>query len=173
MSWGRLVAKIAHEAITTRIRHIEVVYPHGDDKLPWVVVATSNGVVQVYDLADVKLDPLAPEEANEGVTPVASTMILSKPRLTSLSVCVVPADGMVEEKPVKKAKKVKKTDASTKPVSAAAAAAAPRVVVEMADEPSGDQQTQSKRQKKNAKKRKGNGVVGDGVEAMKPKKTKP
>ncbi|KAJ0408932.1 hypothetical protein P43SY_002811 [Pythium insidiosum] len=131
---GTLVAKITHPELTSRIRCMQVVYPHGEDVLPWIVVATTSGTVQVWDMADIKLDALAPEEANADVSPVVSTTLLSKPRLTCLSACLVSSDasaGATAE--AKKVKKVKKTATTTKTTSAENSVA-PRVVVEMDDD---------------------------------------
>lgn len=151
-----LVAKVTHPDITARIRCMQVLYVNGEDKLPWIVIATSNGTVQVWNLAAFKFDALAPEEANVGVAPVTSTTLLSKPRLTCLSACI--ANEGVTVPAEKKAKKVKKAASaaaagakSASKATAAAAAAAPRVVVEL-DEDTAKAKTQagSKSQKRSA-----------------------
>lgn len=139
-----LVAKVTHADLTARIRCMQVLYVHGANALPWVVIATSNGTVQIWDLAAFKLDALAPEEANAHVVPVTSTVLMSKPRLTCLTACLSD-EGVAM--PVEK--KAKKSSASKKPstvaTTKAASAAAPRVVVEL-----DDAATSSKQQKRSA-----------------------
>jgi hypothetical protein len=138
---GQLVAKVTHKDLDMRIRCLQIVQVEKDTKkLPLVVVATSNGVVQVWDLEDLKLDALAPEESNANVQPMASTKLLSKARLTCLSVCVASAPVEERIKPQKhqeeedaefeeklKEKKSKKQKAENIPV------VAPRVVVELGE----------------------------------------
>ncbi|TMW58532.1 hypothetical protein Poli38472_010091 [Pythium oligandrum] len=131
---GSLVAKVTHADIISRIRCMEVVYARGAEELPWIVVASSSGAVQVWDLADFTFDDESPEEANKDVTPLVSTTLLSKPRVTCLSACVASSDdkdASGKAKTKKTVKKVKKVEVTK--ISAAESAAAPRVVVEIED----------------------------------------
>ncbi|DAZ93717.1 TPA: hypothetical protein N0F65_009643 [Lagenidium giganteum] len=161
---GELVAKVTHADITARIRSIEVVYPRGKKSLPFIVLATSNGTVQIWDLAELTFDDSAPVEANASAMPVATTMLLSKARLTCLSVCMSNAIGeeAVEEETAAEQPKPKKKKKAAKPASAAATAAAPRVVVELDDDASkknsqkhNDAASNAGKKSKNNKKRKG------------------
>lgn len=130
---GNLVAKVTHADLTARIRCMQVLYVNGENALPWIVLATSNGTVQIWDLAAFKFDALAPEEANAEVVPVTSTTLLSKPRLTCLTACLSNEGVEVPDaqKKVKKAKKPSSASVKATVASKAAAAAAPRVVVEL------------------------------------------
>ncbi|GMF43069.1 unnamed protein product [Phytophthora fragariaefolia] len=129
---GTLVAKVTHKDIDARIRCIQVVYPHGDDKLPWIVLATSDGAFQIWDFAAFTLDASSPDGANKSVEPMASTVLLTKPRVTCLSVCIASDKIANKSAPatqtIKKAKKTKKPTDNT---PAAPAAGVPRVVVEL------------------------------------------
>lgn len=146
---GNLVAKVTHADLTARIRCMQVLYVNGEDALPWIVLATSNGTVQIWDLASFKFDPLAPEEANAEVVPVTSTALLSKPRLTCLTACL--SDEGVEmpdaQKKVKKAKKPAAAGVKAVVASKAAAAAAPRVVVELDEDASKAKNKQNQKRK--------------------------
>lgn len=118
---------MTHKDINARIRCMQVVYPHGEDELPWIVLATSDGAFQIWDFASFALDAEAPEEANKAVEPIASTVLLTKPRVTCLSVCIATekiASATADKEQSHKAKKVKK------PAKPAAPTNAPRVVVE-------------------------------------------
>lgn len=147
---GRLVAKVTHVDITARIKSMQVVYAQGEDKLPWVVVATSNGTVQVWDLATFTLDPLAPEEANAATAPVASTTLMSKPRVTCLSACLAtePEADASSGKAAASNTKPKASRKKSKPI-ASATGSAPHVVVEM---DGGDDEEEQEEEEKPAEK---------------------
>uniref|UniRef100_K3X853 Anaphase-promoting complex subunit 4 WD40 domain-containing protein n=1 Tax=Globisporangium ultimum (strain ATCC 200006 / CBS 805.95 / DAOM BR144) TaxID=431595 RepID=K3X853_GLOUD len=150
---GSLVAKVTHPEITARIRCMQVLYVNGEDQLPWIVIATSNGAVQIWDLATLKFDALAPEESNKSVVPVASTLLLSKPRLTCLTACL--ADEDIAMPAPKKEKKIAKKAATKPATTKAEMAAAPRVVVELDDEkPDTKQQKKAPDTKQQQQKRK-------------------
>ncbi|RLN50256.1 hypothetical protein BBJ28_00003755 [Nothophytophthora sp. Chile5] len=118
----------------------EVVYPHGEDELPWIVLATSDGAFQVWDFASFTLDDAAPEEANTAVEPMASTVLLTKPRVTCLSACV--ASDKLEAADDKKDAAILKSKKSKKVAGkkAASSVGAPRVVVELDGEVEGKEQ---------------------------------
>lgn len=131
---GRLVVKFTHPDITSRIRCMQVVYAQGEDQMPYVVLATSDGTVQIWDLAAFALGDDAAADANADVEPVSSTTLISKPRITCLTACLSSSvegeeEAKTQDKPAKKAKK----KSAVKP-SDAANAAAPRVVVELGNE---------------------------------------
>lgn len=128
---GNLVAKVTHEDLTARIRCMQVLYVNGEDALPWIVLATSNGTVQIWDLATFKFDALAPEEANAEVVPVTSTTLMSQPRLTCLTACLSDEGVEMPDAPKKEKKAKKASGVKAAVASKAAAAAAPRVVVEL------------------------------------------
>ncbi|KAG7388880.1 p21-activated protein kinase-interacting protein 1-like protein [Phytophthora pseudosyringae] len=147
---GTLVAKATHKDIDARIRCLQVVYPHGDDKLPWIVLATSDGAFQIWDFASFTLDESSPEESNKSVEPMASTVLLTKPRVTCLSVCVasdkIAAGASTSEAGTQKVKKAKKT---TEKKSAAPPAGVPHVVVELDDDESkGEVEVDSSKKRK-------------------------
>ncbi|KAE9346720.1 hypothetical protein PF008_g8147 [Phytophthora fragariae] len=148
---GTLVGKITHKDINARIRCIQVVYPHGEDKLPWIVLATSDGAFQIWDFASFTLDASSPEEGNKSVEPMASTVLLSKPRVTCLSVCVAgEATGAAGSKSEPAAQKVKKTKAKKSASGnqpAAPGAGVPHVVVEMDDGKAQGEDEASKKRK--------------------------
>ncbi|KAI9913623.1 hypothetical protein PsorP6_005868 [Peronosclerospora sorghi] len=128
---GTLVGKITSSDIDARIRCLEVVYPHGEDKLPWIVLATSNGTFQIWDFASFVLDESSPEESNKPVEPIASIGLLTKPRVTCLSAaigsnstCADDEDEILNQN-IKKPRKVKKATGTAR------AAGVPHVVVEM------------------------------------------
>ncbi|GMF30645.1 unnamed protein product [Phytophthora lilii] len=142
----KLVGKVTHKDIDTRIRCLQVVYPHGDDKLPWIVLATSDGAFQIWDFASFTLDASSPEESNKSVEPMASTVLLTKPRVTCLSVCVASekiGSGSSKGEPVSqtKTKKVKKV---TEKKPTAPAAGVPHVVVELDDKADDDESKKRK-----------------------------
>ena len=159
----RLVGKITHEDIDARIKCLQVVYPHGEDKLPWIVLATSDGTFQIWDFASFTLDDSSPEESNKSVEPMASTVLLTKPRVTCLSVVVASEKdgpgGAKSETAIQKAKKTKK---ATNKTPAVPAVGIPHVVVELGDEekPEDEGDTSKKRksgassQQKNKNKKK-------------------
>lgn len=131
---GRLVVKFTHPDITSRIRCMQVVYAQGEDQMPWIVLATSDGTVQIWDLAAFALGDDAAVDANADVEPVSSTTLISKPRITCLTACLSSSvedkdEAKTQDKPVKKVKK----KSGAKP-SVAASATAPRVIVELGDE---------------------------------------
>ena len=136
----RLVGKVTHKDLDARIRCLQVVYPHGENELPWIVLATSEGTFQIWDLASFVLDDSSPEESNKSVEPLASSTLLTKPRVTCLS-AVVASDESSDEaaaseatlKPIKKTKKAK-TAIDKEP--SAPAAGVPHVVVEIDGEAS-------------------------------------
>lgn len=140
---GTLVAKVQHKDLTSRIRCMQVVYVNGQDELPWIIIASSNGTVQVWDVSSFVMDADAPEESNSSVTPLVSHVLLSKPRVTCLSACLLTSeesDSKVEETLKKpKIKKVKKTLGESKPSTASVA---PRVIIEMNDESQPSQKKQ-------------------------------
>ncbi|RMX66371.1 hypothetical protein DD238_003408 [Peronospora effusa] len=133
---GTLVGKITHEDIDARIRCLQVVYPHGEDKMPWIVLATSDGTFQIWDFASFALDDSSPEESNKSVEPMASTVLLTKPRVTCLSVVVASEkDGSaMSEAITQKVKKTKKAEKTMDKKPAAPAVGVPHVVVELNDE---------------------------------------
>lgn len=126
---------MTHKDIDARIRCLQVVYPHGEDKLPWIVLATSDGVFQIWDFASFTLDASSPEESNKAVEPMASTALLTKPRVTCLSVVVasekIAAGAAKSEAAIQKVKKTKKAKKATDKKPAAPSAGVPRVVVEI------------------------------------------
>ncbi|KAL7681232.1 putative WD40/YVTN repeat-like-containing domain superfamily, WD40-repeat-containing [Plasmopara halstedii] len=130
---GILVGKVSHNDIDARIRCLQAVYPFGEDELPWIVLATSNGAFQIWDFASFTLDESSPEESNKSVQPIASTVLLTKPRVTCLSVCIA-SDKRAEEttKSNGDATKTKQVNQiiDKKPV---AAPGVPHVVVELDD----------------------------------------
>ncbi|KAG6977061.1 hypothetical protein JG688_00000765 [Phytophthora aleatoria] len=150
---GALVAKVTHKDIDARIRCLQVVYPHGEDKLPWIVLATSDGAFQIWDFASFTLDESSPEESNKSVGPIASTVLLTKPRVTCLSVCVAnekSTEGATKsEDATSKVKKSKKNKKMTARTPAAPAAGVPHVVVELGDGESkaADEDESSKKRK--------------------------
>ncbi|KAL3660232.1 hypothetical protein V7S43_014763 [Phytophthora oleae] len=137
---GMLVGKVTHKDINARIRCLQVVYPHGDDKLPWIVLATSDGAFQIWDFASFKLNKSTPEESNKAVEPMASTVLLTKPRVTCLSVCIasepIASGSSKSESTTPKVQKTKKTKKDKQP--AAPAAGVPHVVVELDGDESKD-----------------------------------
>jgi len=113
---------------------MQVVYPHGEDALPWIVLATSDGAFQIWDFASFTLDAEAPEESNKSVEPMASTVLLTKPRVTCLSVCVATDKiGNTSDPAAQKVKKAKKAKRADGKKAAAPAAGVPHVVVELDD----------------------------------------
>ncbi|EEY60549.1 p21-activated protein kinase-interacting protein, putative [Phytophthora infestans T30-4] len=130
-----LVGKVTHKDIDARIRCLQVVYPHGEDKLPWIVLATSDGAFQIWDFASFTLDESSPEEANKLVEPIASTVLLTKPRVTCLSVCAAnekaAKEATVSEDTTTKIKKTMKSKKVTEKKLSAPAAGIPHVVVEL------------------------------------------
>lgn len=146
-----LVGKVTHKDIDARIRCIQVVYPHGEDKLPWIVLATSDGAFQIWDFASFTLDASSPEEANKSVQPMASTVLLTKPRVTCLSVCVasetVGSSGSKSEPAARKGKKTKKAKQAVDKKPAAPAAGVPHVVVELDDGKTEGEDEASKKRK--------------------------
>ncbi|KAL4157591.1 hypothetical protein PRNP1_006608 [Phytophthora ramorum] len=134
---GTLVGKATHKDIDSRIRCLQVVYPHGEDKLPWIVLATSGGAFQIWDFASFTLNASSPEESNKSVEPMASTVLLTKPRVTCLSACVasekIAAGGDKYEPATLKPKKVIKSMKTTDKKPAAPAAGVPHVVVELGE----------------------------------------
>ncbi|RLN97327.1 hypothetical protein BBJ28_00003422 [Nothophytophthora sp. Chile5] len=137
---SRLVGKVGHKDITSRIRCMQIVYPHGEDELPWIVLATSDGAFQVWDFASFTLDEAAPEEANKSVEPMASTVLLTKPRVTCLSACV--ASDKLQAADDKKGTASLKTKKSKKAAGkkAASSVGAPHVVIELDGEVEGKEQ---------------------------------
>lgn len=164
---GRLVVKFTHPDITSRIRCMQVVYAQGEDQMPYIILATSDGTVQIWDLAAFALGDDAAADANADVEPVSSTTLISKPRITCLTACLSSSVEGEEEaktqqdKPVKKAKK----KSAAKP-SDAVNAAAPRVVVELGNE------VASKKKKQNQSDSKSNKRKAGGKQTPPAKKTK-
>lgn len=158
LSRRRLVAKVTHKDLTARIRSMQVVYANGEDVLPWIVLATSTGTVQVWDLASFHLDSLAPEESNASTEPVATTTIISKPRITCLTACIASetvaptgsADDQQAKQQVRKKGKSKKSSGSS-------SASAPRVVVELDTEAGQEDAGEATSTSESSKKRKTNG----------------
>ncbi|KAG6579959.1 putative p21-activated protein kinase-interacting protein [Phytophthora cinnamomi] len=144
---GTLVAKVTHKDIDARIRCIQVVYPHGEDKLPWVVLATSDGAFQIWDFASFTLDAASPEGANKSVEPMASTVLLTKPRVTCLSVCVTSEKTSKSEPAAEKSKKTKKAKKVVDKKPTAPAAGVPHVVVELDDGKTEGEDEASKKRK--------------------------
>ncbi|CAI5724258.1 unnamed protein product [Hyaloperonospora brassicae] len=135
---GTLVGKVTHKDIDARIRCLQVVYPHGEHELPWIVLATSEGTFQIWDFASFVLDDSSPEESNKSVEPLASTTLLTKPRVTCLSAVVASEKSSDEAaasdatlKPIKKTKKTKKTKTTIDKEPSGPAAGVPHVVVEI------------------------------------------
>ncbi|CAH0482019.1 unnamed protein product [Peronospora belbahrii] len=135
---GTLVGKVTHKDIGARIRCLQIVYPHGEKKLPWIVLATSDGTFQIWDFASFALDDLSPEKLSKSLEPLASTVLLTKPRVTCLSVVVArEKDDFINcnsEVTIQKAKTKKKAVKEMDKISLALAAGVPHVVVETGDE---------------------------------------
>ncbi|RHY22759.1 hypothetical protein DYB25_006367 [Aphanomyces astaci] len=126
---NRLLAKISHPDITARIRSLQVVAKVDANELPYVVLVSTNGVVQVYDLAQFSLSDSA-FEANNAVEPVASARVFGTALVTCLSACRLNVDA-VDDKPTgaKKPKQAKAAAVEPKK-TATAVLAAPTIVVE-------------------------------------------
>ena len=156
----RLVGKVTHKDIDARIRCLQVVYPHGEDKLPWVVLATSEGTLQIWNFASFALDESSPEESNKSVEPLASTTLLTKPRATCLSAVVASEKSGDQEAEHEAAfttsKRVKRTKNALDKKPPAPAAGVPHVVVEIGEEASASKKRTkaASTPKRNSKKKK-------------------
>nr|CCA20016.1 p21activated protein kinaseinteracting protein putat [Albugo laibachii Nc14] len=159
---GTLLAKVTHADLTARIRCIDVIIENESSELPTIVLATSNGTVQIWDLNDLQLDSEFPLESNEAAQPAATTMILNAPRITCLTACVSLQNDTADqqENPDLALQSVETPTQITQPVSKKASNA-PRVVIEMDDEVEAEETEQNamkppKKRKKsrNARKRK-------------------
>ncbi|TDH70474.1 hypothetical protein CCR75_000353 [Bremia lactucae] len=148
---GILMAKVSHEDIDARIRCLQVVYPHGKDELPWIVLATSSGAFQIWDFASITLDESLPEESNKSVKPIASTILLTKPRVTCLSACVASEQHVEEgdkgDTALVESKKAKKKILQKTPVPPSFNT--PHVIVELNDDNSNatDEDNRNKKRK--------------------------
>uniref|UniRef100_M4BE08 Uncharacterized protein n=1 Tax=Hyaloperonospora arabidopsidis (strain Emoy2) TaxID=559515 RepID=M4BE08_HYAAE len=157
---GALVGKVTHKDIDARIRCLQVVYPHGEDKLPWVVLATSEGTLQIWNFASFALDESSPEESNKSVEPLASTTLLTKPRVTCLSAVVASEKSGDQEAEHEAAfttsKRVKRTKNALDKKPPAPAAGVPHVVVEIGEEASASKKRTkaASTPKRNSKKKK-------------------
>ncbi|RHY84348.1 hypothetical protein DYB37_010172 [Aphanomyces astaci] len=121
-----LLAKISHPDITARIRSLQVVAKVDASELPYVVLVSTNGVVQVYDLAQFSLSDSA-FEANNAVEPVASARVFGTALVTCLSACRLN----VHDKPTGAKKPKQPKAAAVEPKKTATAVlAAPTIVVE-------------------------------------------
>ncbi|ETV89641.1 hypothetical protein, variant 2 [Aphanomyces astaci] len=126
---GQLLAKISHPDITARIRSLQVVAKVDASELPYVVLVSTNGVVQVYDLAQFSLSDSA-LEANNAVEPVASARVFGTALVTCLSACRLNVD-VVDDKPTGAKKPKQAKSAAVEPKKTATAVlAAPTIVVE-------------------------------------------
>ncbi|KAF0686489.1 Aste57867_21676 [Aphanomyces stellatus] len=123
---GQLLAKITHADITARIRCMQVV-AKADGELPLVVLASTNGMVHVYDLAQFSLDEGA-LDANNEVQPVATAKLFGTALVTCLSACRMDVETAVADEGKKKAKKESKP--KTDLVAAKKNVIKPTVVVE-------------------------------------------
>ncbi|OQS02852.1 p21-activated protein kinase-interacting protein, partial [Thraustotheca clavata] len=98
---GGVIAEIRHSMLDARIRCMEIVAKPDDSKLPFFVLATSKGIVQVWDLADFKLEGNDLVEANANVEPIVSTKMYGSALVTALSACkTAHAHGIEEPEPV-------------------------------------------------------------------------
>ncbi|CAK4445436.1 unnamed protein product [Aphanomyces euteiches] len=125
---GQLLAKISHPDITARIRCIKVVQKEESGvSLPFVVLASTNGVVQVYDLAQFAVEGDNAFEENSKVQPVASSKLYGTAHVTCLSACRLNVGELSSTKEPAKdpAKQAKKKEA--KPTKAAVT---PKIVIE-------------------------------------------
>ncbi|ETW08408.1 hypothetical protein H310_00993 [Aphanomyces invadans] len=126
---GQLLAKISHPDITARIRSLQVVEKEDANEMPYIVLVSTNGVVQVYDLAHFSLENTS-FDTNNAVEPVASTKVFGTALVTCLSACrmnvVTTANDSKPTKP--KTKKPKQVLGSSEPVKSVVPA--PKIVVE-------------------------------------------
>ncbi|KDO20223.1 hypothetical protein SPRG_14469 [Saprolegnia parasitica CBS 223.65] len=140
---GGVVAEVKHASLDARIRCMQIVAKPDESALPFIVLATSKGVVQVWDLADFTLNGDDTVAANADVQPVVSTKMYGSALVTALSACKTShahGDEEVPEPIVEKKPKAKKA-ASTKDI-------VPTVVVE--HEVSGLSKGQKKKAKRKA-----------------------
>ncbi|RHY34262.1 hypothetical protein DYB32_001065 [Aphanomyces invadans] len=125
----KLLAKISHPDITARIRSLQVVEKEDANEMPYIVLVSTNGVVQVYDLAHFSLENTS-FDTNNAVEPVASTKVFGTALVTCLSACrmnvVTTANDSKPAKP--KTKKPKQVLGSSEPVKSVVPA--PKIVVE-------------------------------------------
>ncbi|CCI46437.1 unnamed protein product [Albugo candida] len=153
---GTLLAKVTHPDLTARIRCIDVIDQEVSSDLPIIVLATSNGTVQIWDLNDLQLDSDSPFELNESVQPSATTKILNAPRITCLTACASSQNDTADqpensemtsqsaEPPIETIRPVSETPSN-----------APRVVIEMDDNVEPDQNPiVSSKKHRNKRKRK-------------------
>ncbi|OQR94892.1 p21-activated protein kinase-interacting protein [Achlya hypogyna] len=122
---GGIVAEVRHASLDARIRCMQIVAKPDETALPFIVLATSKGIVQVWDLADFALEGDDLVAANADVQPVASTKMYGSALVTALSACKTShmhGDEEVPEPVAEKKPKTKKAPSSK--------AIVPTVVVE-------------------------------------------
>ncbi|KAF1793708.1 WD40 repeat, conserved site [Phytophthora cactorum] len=127
-----------------------------DEYIVWVATTSiliSGRPTEHLGFRFFTLDESSPEESNKSVGPIASTVLLTKPRVTCLSVCVAnekSTEGATKsEDATSKVKKSKKNKKMTARTPAAPAAGVPHVVVELGDGESkaADEDESSKKRK--------------------------
>jgi len=122
---------VAHPDISARIRSMQIVYKDDEqEQLPFIVLASSNGAIQVWDLANFNLDGTAESiKANESLVPVATSKLYG----TALVTCI--SAGRVNTSSIEVIDSTKESSGAvnkaTKKKRVKSAAITPTIVVEM------------------------------------------